>query len=105
MAKVFSDLDHSACCMVCRQVATIAWFEADSVVGVILSQFHWFLFYLTFFVYSSVCCSAKTLERNQAFGMVKLEFSCSFCGLLFANIWILRACLISQKILKLKPAL
>ncbi|KAF5726435.1 SPX and EXS domain-containing protein 1-like isoform X3 [Tripterygium wilfordii] len=33
MAKVFSDLERSACRMVHRQVATIAWFEADSVCG------------------------------------------------------------------------
>ncbi|XXG58479.1 hypothetical protein AAC387_Pa04g0791 [Persea americana] len=31
MAKVFSDLERSVCRMVHRQVATIAWFEADSV--------------------------------------------------------------------------
>ncbi|KAF5201221.1 EXS (ERD1/XPR1/SYG1) family protein, partial [Thalictrum thalictroides] len=30
---VFSDLERSACRMVHRQVATIAWFEADSVCG------------------------------------------------------------------------
>ncbi|KAL8138433.1 hypothetical protein V2J09_004434 [Rumex salicifolius] len=33
MAKVFSDLERSACRMFHRQVATIAWFEADSVCG------------------------------------------------------------------------
>ncbi|GMY09943.1 SPX and EXS domain-containing protein 1 isoform X1 [Fagus crenata] len=33
MAKVFSDLERSTCRMVHRQVATIAWFEADSVCG------------------------------------------------------------------------
>ncbi|XWS77125.1 hypothetical protein CRYUN_Cryun01aG0235100 [Craigia yunnanensis] len=33
MAKVFSDLERSVCRMVHRQVATIAWFEADSVCG------------------------------------------------------------------------
>lgn len=33
MAKVFSDLERSACRMIHRQVATIAWFEADSVCG------------------------------------------------------------------------
>ncbi|KAF9589998.1 hypothetical protein IFM89_030148 [Coptis chinensis] len=33
MAKVFSDLERSVCRMVNRQVATIAWFEADSVCG------------------------------------------------------------------------
>ncbi|XWS68511.1 hypothetical protein CRYUN_Cryun04dG0096800 [Craigia yunnanensis] len=33
MAKVFSDLERSICRMVHRQVATIAWFEADSVCG------------------------------------------------------------------------
>ncbi|PIA42651.1 hypothetical protein AQUCO_02000237v1 [Aquilegia coerulea] len=33
MAKVLSDLERSACRMVHRQVATIAWFEADSVCG------------------------------------------------------------------------
>lgn len=33
MAKVFSDLERSGCRMVHRQVATIAWFEADSVCG------------------------------------------------------------------------
>ncbi|GAB2274873.1 hypothetical protein Dimus_009644 [Dionaea muscipula] len=33
MAKVFSDLERSACRMVHGQVATIAWFEADSVCG------------------------------------------------------------------------
>lgn len=33
MSKVFSDLERSACRMVHRQVATIAWFEADSVCG------------------------------------------------------------------------
>ncbi|KAK9207432.1 hypothetical protein WN943_017719 [Citrus x changshan-huyou] len=32
-AKVFSDLERSICRMVHRQVATIAWFEADSVCG------------------------------------------------------------------------
>ncbi|XP_077250676.1 uncharacterized protein LOC143890038 isoform X2 [Tasmannia lanceolata] len=32
-AKVFSDLERSVCRMVHRQVATIAWFEADSVCG------------------------------------------------------------------------
>lgn len=31
--KVFSDLERSVCRMVHRQVATIAWFEADSVCG------------------------------------------------------------------------
>ncbi|KAJ9170105.1 hypothetical protein P3X46_018237, partial [Hevea brasiliensis] len=31
--QVFSDLERSACRMVHRQVATIAWFEADSVCG------------------------------------------------------------------------
>ncbi|GAV89868.1 EXS domain-containing protein [Cephalotus follicularis] len=33
MAKVFSDLERSVCRMVNQQVATIAWFEADSVCG------------------------------------------------------------------------
>ncbi|KAM7270625.1 hypothetical protein ACFE04_029839 [Oxalis oulophora] len=33
MAKVLSDLERSVCRMVHRQVATIAWFEADSVCG------------------------------------------------------------------------
>ncbi|TXG62779.1 hypothetical protein EZV62_009773 [Acer yangbiense] len=33
MAKVFSDLERSVCRMVHRQVATIAWFEADSICG------------------------------------------------------------------------
>ncbi|XP_038714078.1 SPX and EXS domain-containing protein 1-like isoform X2 [Tripterygium wilfordii] len=33
MVKVFSDLERSVCRMVHRQVATIAWFEADSVCG------------------------------------------------------------------------
>ncbi|KAF4394405.1 hypothetical protein G4B88_018555 [Cannabis sativa] len=33
MSKVLSDLERSACRMVHRQVATIAWFEADSVCG------------------------------------------------------------------------
>uniref|UniRef100_A0A0C9QWA0 TSA: Wollemia nobilis Ref_Wollemi_Transcript_4388_1780 transcribed RNA sequence n=1 Tax=Wollemia nobilis TaxID=56998 RepID=A0A0C9QWA0_9CONI len=33
MAKVLSDLERSVCRMVNRQVATIAWFEADSVCG------------------------------------------------------------------------
>ncbi|XP_021670579.1 uncharacterized protein LOC110657614 isoform X2 [Hevea brasiliensis] len=33
MSKVFSDLERSACRMLHRQVATIAWFEADSVCG------------------------------------------------------------------------
>ncbi|KAH0980374.1 hypothetical protein GBA52_007551 [Prunus armeniaca] len=33
MAKVFSDLERSVCRMVHRQVATIAWLEADSVCG------------------------------------------------------------------------
>ncbi|XP_068657040.1 uncharacterized protein [Aristolochia californica] len=33
MAKVFSDLERSACRMFHQQVATIAWFEADSVCG------------------------------------------------------------------------
>ncbi|PQP92856.1 SPX and EXS domain-containing protein 1 [Prunus yedoensis var. nudiflora] len=33
MAKVFSDLERSVCRMVRRQVATIAWLEADSVCG------------------------------------------------------------------------
>ncbi|GMI99048.1 hypothetical protein like AT5G35730 [Hibiscus trionum] len=33
MAKVFSDLERSVCRMVHSQVATIAWFEADSVCG------------------------------------------------------------------------
>ncbi|XP_010905476.1 uncharacterized protein [Elaeis guineensis] len=33
MSKVFSDLERSACRMVNRQVATIAWFEADSICG------------------------------------------------------------------------
>ncbi|EEF46673.1 conserved hypothetical protein [Ricinus communis] len=33
MSKVFSDLECSVCRMVHRQVATIAWFEADSVCG------------------------------------------------------------------------
>ncbi|KAK4758958.1 hypothetical protein SAY87_020259 [Trapa incisa] len=33
MAKVFSDLERSICRIVHRQVATIAWFEADSVCG------------------------------------------------------------------------
>ncbi|XP_055822385.1 uncharacterized protein LOC129891144 isoform X2 [Solanum dulcamara] len=32
-AQVFSDLERSVCRMVHRQVATIAWFEADSVCG------------------------------------------------------------------------
>ncbi|XP_058737271.1 uncharacterized protein LOC131609589 isoform X2 [Vicia villosa] len=33
MAKVFSDLERSVCRMVNKQVATIAWLEADSVCG------------------------------------------------------------------------
>ncbi|ONM01774.1 EXS (ERD1/XPR1/SYG1) family protein [Zea mays] len=33
MSKVFSDLERSVCRMVNRQVATIAWFEADSICG------------------------------------------------------------------------
>ncbi|RWV94789.1 hypothetical protein GW17_00042639 [Ensete ventricosum] len=33
MSKVFSDLERSVCRMFNRQVATIAWFEADSVCG------------------------------------------------------------------------
>lgn len=33
MSKVFSDLERSVCRMMHRQVATIAWFEADSVCG------------------------------------------------------------------------
>ncbi|KAJ1426852.1 EXS, C-terminal [Sesbania bispinosa] len=33
MAKVFSDLERSVCRVVNRQVATIAWLEADSVCG------------------------------------------------------------------------
>ncbi|CAL5346576.1 unnamed protein product [Camellia sinensis] len=33
MAKVFSDLERSVCRMVHRQVATVAWLEADSVCG------------------------------------------------------------------------
>ncbi|GFP95678.1 spx and exs domain-containing protein 3 [Phtheirospermum japonicum] len=33
MSKVFSDLERSVCRMVHRQVATIAWFEADSICG------------------------------------------------------------------------
>lgn len=33
MSKVLSDLERSACRMVHRQVATIAWLEADSVCG------------------------------------------------------------------------
>ncbi|KAH0885353.1 hypothetical protein HID58_061449 [Brassica napus] len=33
MVKVFSDLERSVCRMVHRQVATIAWFEADAVCG------------------------------------------------------------------------
>ncbi|KAL2456434.1 EXS (ERD1/XPR1/SYG1) family protein [Forsythia ovata] len=33
MSKVFSDLERSVCRMVHHQVATIAWFEADSVCG------------------------------------------------------------------------
>ncbi|XP_010522320.1 PREDICTED: SPX and EXS domain-containing protein 5 isoform X1 [Tarenaya hassleriana] len=33
MSKVFSDLERSMCRMVHHQVATIAWFEADSVCG------------------------------------------------------------------------
>ncbi|KAH0652046.1 hypothetical protein KY284_031958 [Solanum tuberosum] len=33
MSKVFSDLERSVCRMVHRQVATTAWFEADSVCG------------------------------------------------------------------------
>ncbi|XP_078162794.1 EXS (ERD1/XPR1/SYG1) family protein isoform X2 [Carex rostrata] len=33
MSKVFSDLERSTCRMVNRQVATIAWFEADSICG------------------------------------------------------------------------
>ncbi|GER37591.1 EXS (ERD1/XPR1/SYG1) family protein [Striga asiatica] len=33
MSKVFSDLERSVCRMAHRQVATIAWFEADSVCG------------------------------------------------------------------------
>ncbi|CAD5187040.1 unnamed protein product [Musa acuminata subsp. malaccensis] len=33
MSKVFSDLERSVCRMVNKQVATIAWFEADSVCG------------------------------------------------------------------------
>ncbi|WCJ37608.1 EXS (ERD1/XPR1/SYG1) family protein [Euphorbia peplus] len=33
MSKVLSDLERSVCRMIHRQVATIAWFEADSVCG------------------------------------------------------------------------
>ncbi|KAL1224876.1 Phosphate transporter PHO1-2 [Cardamine amara subsp. amara] len=33
MVKVFSDLERSVCRMVHKQVATIAWFEADAVCG------------------------------------------------------------------------
>ncbi|KAK2987445.1 hypothetical protein RJ640_018582 [Escallonia rubra] len=33
MSKVFSDMERSVCRMLHRQVATIAWFEADSVCG------------------------------------------------------------------------
>ncbi|CAM8900731.1 unnamed protein product [Rhodiola kirilowii] len=33
MSKVFSDMERSVCRMVHQQVATIAWFEADSVCG------------------------------------------------------------------------
>ncbi|CAA7049562.1 unnamed protein product [Microthlaspi erraticum] len=33
MSKVLSDLERSVCRMVHRQVATVAWFEADSVCG------------------------------------------------------------------------
>ncbi|EPS68362.1 hypothetical protein M569_06405 [Genlisea aurea] len=33
MSKVFSDLERSVCRMVHHQVASIAWFEADSVCG------------------------------------------------------------------------
>ncbi|XP_078182755.1 uncharacterized protein LOC144576298 isoform X3 [Carex rostrata] len=33
MSKVFSDLERSTCRMVNRQVATIAWFEADAICG------------------------------------------------------------------------
>ncbi|XP_022894583.1 SPX and EXS domain-containing protein 5-like isoform X2 [Olea europaea var. sylvestris] len=33
MSKVFSDLERSVCRMIHHQVATIAWFEADSVCG------------------------------------------------------------------------
>ncbi|KAK1314151.1 hypothetical protein QJS10_CPA06g00119 [Acorus calamus] len=33
MSKVFSDLERSVCRMVNQQVATIAWFEADSICG------------------------------------------------------------------------
>ncbi|KAJ6815603.1 SPX and EXS domain-containing protein 1 isoform X1 [Iris pallida] len=33
MSKVLSDLERSICRMVNRQVATIAWFEADSICG------------------------------------------------------------------------
>ncbi|KAK4266747.1 hypothetical protein QN277_023628 [Acacia crassicarpa] len=33
MSKVFSDLERSVCRMVNKQVATIAWLEADSVCG------------------------------------------------------------------------
>ncbi|XP_020248819.1 SPX and EXS domain-containing protein 1 isoform X3 [Asparagus officinalis] len=33
MSKVLSDLERSVCRMVNRQVATIAWFEADSICG------------------------------------------------------------------------
>ncbi|XP_039119430.1 LOW QUALITY PROTEIN: SPX and EXS domain-containing protein 3-like [Dioscorea cayenensis subsp. rotundata] len=33
MSKVFSDLERSICRMVNKQVATIAWFEADSICG------------------------------------------------------------------------
>ncbi|KAF3788825.1 SPX and EXS domain-containing protein 1, partial [Nymphaea thermarum] len=33
MSKVLSDLERSVCRMVHRQVATIAWFEADSICG------------------------------------------------------------------------
>lgn len=33
MSKVLSDLERSVCRMMHRQVATIAWFEADSVCG------------------------------------------------------------------------
>ncbi|CAK8536567.1 unnamed protein product [Lathyrus sativus] len=33
MVKVFSDLERSVCRMVHRQVATVAWLEADSICG------------------------------------------------------------------------
>ncbi|KAF3335575.1 SPX and EXS domain-containing protein 1-like isoform X1 [Carex littledalei] len=33
MSKVFSDLERSTCRMVNRQVATIAWFQADAICG------------------------------------------------------------------------